>query len=133
MGGGGNGTEVARFLAERRKRPNVTIVERASDIAPRAGEKIRRVVSQRLTELGVGWITSAQVKEIGDGTISIAVGGRQLELPMDTVVIAIGLKAERKLYDELKDKFTTYLIGDCLEPRNMLDAIHEGFKVGCEI
>jgi hypothetical protein len=52
-------------------------------------------------------------------------------LKADSIVIAIGAVSENSLYPELKGfGFEVHLIGDSLEPRNSLAAIHEGFRVG---
>jgi 2,4-dienoyl-CoA reductase (NADPH2) len=52
-------------------------------------------------------------------------------LKADTIVIAIGTVSENSLYQELKGLGPElHLIGDSLDPRNSLAAIHEGFKVG---
>ncbi len=49
----------------------------------------------------------------------------------DTIVIVIGSASENSLYQELKDLGPElHMIGDSLEPRHSLAAIHEGFKVG---
>jgi hypothetical protein len=47
------------------------------------------------------------------------------------IVIAVGTVSENRLYQELKGLVPElHIIGDSLEPRNSLAAIHEGFKVG---
>jgi hypothetical protein len=57
-----------------------------------------------------------------------------LFLKADTVVLATRSKAENELAEQLKGVVPElYAIGDCVEPRNSMDAIHEGFKVGREI
>jgi len=44
----------------------------------------------------------------------------------DTVVLALGYRSERSIYDALKGSVRElYLIGDAVNPRNMLGAIHE--------
>jgi hypothetical protein len=54
-----------------------------------------------------------------------------LLLKADTIIIAIGSVSDNILYQELKRLVPKLqLIGDGLEPRNSLAAIHEGFKVG---
>lgn len=49
----------------------------------------------------------------------------------DTIAIAIGSVSDNILYQELKSLVPELqIIGDGIEPRNSLAAIHEGFKVG---
>ncbi len=55
-------------------------------------------------------------------------------LEADKIVIAMGGVPRRTLFDALKDKVPEiYAIGDCVKPRKIYDAIHEGFHVGREI
>jgi 2,4-dienoyl-CoA reductase-like NADH-dependent reductase (Old Yellow Enzyme family)/thioredoxin reductase len=131
LGGGGNGSELARFLSENGKK--VTIIERAETIIHSAGEKLRSVVSQRLARLGVEVISGAQAREIGEDSVIIDVKGEQMKLAADSVVVAIGLVPQRELYYKLKDKIPLYLIGDCLKPRSMMEAIQEGYEAGAEV
>ena len=49
------------------------------------------------------------------------------------VVNALSLKPNKKLFDELKNQFEVYMVGDCIQPRKILEAIHEGFEVGRKI
>jgi 2-enoate reductase len=46
------------------------------------------------------------------------------------VIIALGLRADRSLADALVGRPDVYTIGDCVEPREVLDAVYEGFEVG---
>ncbi|MFC1987976.1 hypothetical protein ACFLVH_05490 [Chloroflexota bacterium] len=44
------------------------------------------------------------------------------------MVLAVGLKAEEKLSGALADKVSeVYTIGDCVEPRKVINAMWEGF------
>ena len=54
----------------------------------------------------------------------------ELRFPAETVIIALGLRADRSLADALADRPDVYTIGDCVEPREVLDAVYEGFEVG---
>ena len=53
-----------------------------------------------------------------------------MRFPAETVVIALGLRADRALADALERHAEVHLIGDCVEPREALDAVYEGFEVG---
>ena len=47
----------------------------------------------------------------------------------DTVVFAVGLTPQRELIEALRDKVPeVYAIGDCVEPRKVINAIWEGFR-----
>jgi 2,4-dienoyl-CoA reductase (NADPH2) len=52
-------------------------------------------------------------------------------LQAETVVMAVGAVANDALWQELKkEKMEAYAIGDCLEPRDAMEAIREGAEVG---
>ena len=44
------------------------------------------------------------------------------------MIIGMGLRADRSLADALADKPNVYTIGDCVEPRKVMEAIWEGFR-----
>jgi 2,4-dienoyl-CoA reductase (NADPH2) len=52
----------------------------------------------------------------------------------DTYVIAAGSTSDTDLADALKGKAPkVYSIGDCAEPRRILEAMREGWKTALEI
>jgi len=60
--------------------------------------------------------------------------GDKKEMACDTVVIAVGLKADDTLYNELVNEFDeVYRIGDCIKARKFIDAIQEAFQVAVDI
>ena len=55
-------------------------------------------------------------------------------LEADTVVLAVGSKPNKKLLEELEGKFfEVYAVGDCIEPRRCLEAIHEAWNIAFEL
>ena len=58
--------------------------------------------------------------------------GHQREIEGDTVILATGMRPDRKLWDELKalSDLELYAAGDCVKPRKIYDAMHEGFLAG---
>jgi len=56
-----------------------------------------------------------------------------LFLPADTVVLAVGFSPKRELFEKLRVIFPEleiHAIGDCVEPRDAMEAIREGAEVG---
>ena len=55
----------------------------------------------------------------------------EIDLPADTVIISIGLRSQRALYDELKESFgeNAYLVGDAEAPGNILIAVQKANEV----
>jgi hypothetical protein len=55
-------------------------------------------------------------------------------LKADTVVLSPKPSACIELANQLKGKIPQlHIIGDCVQPRGIADAIHEGFAVGCNL
>ena len=47
------------------------------------------------------------------------------------MVLAFGLKPKQELLNPLKESFEAFFaIGDCVEPRKIYQAVHEGAFVG---
>ena len=128
VGGGLVGAETALYLAQKGKK--VTIVEILDSIARDAFSGNRMYLLKLLTEANVEMLTETNVLEITDEGIIIAdkYGKRSIR-EADTVVLAVGLKPDRRLLETLEDKLPEiYAIGDCVEPRKVIDAIWEGFR-----
>jgi mycofactocin system FadH/OYE family oxidoreductase 2 len=124
-------SSVAEFLRDQGK--EVTLITRQHRIGLHLIIQDRALVLQRLMQKKVGMKTCTWLKEVRDGdVVAYNTLTREEEvIPADNVVLAMGGKAERQLYRELKGKVKElYSIGDCLGPRNMEPAIYEGFYVG---
>jgi len=60
--------------------------------------------------------------------------GQRKTLEADTIVLAAGAVPNQGLYQEIKNKITaTYAIGDCVAPRNIHEAISEGYHTALTI
>lgn len=62
-------------------------------------------------------------------------GGRVHLLEGDTVVFALGLRAENKLLSALGEPIAggIHRVGDCIRPRSILEAVQEGYQAGVAI
>ena len=56
-----------------------------------------------------------------------------MELSCDSVVLAVGAQAENVLEEVLRGKVQFYSIGDCVKPRNILEAISDGTEIALKI
>ena len=55
-------------------------------------------------------------------------------LKADTVVMAAGARSENRLVEELKETVPAiYAVGDCVEPRDAMEAIRERVELGWQI
>jgi len=128
LGGGLIGCETALHLAREGKK--VAVVEVLEEVARDMYTANRMHLLQLLGDEQVDIITEANVLEVNDTGIIIANrSGIERQLPVDTVVLSSGLKADNYLSEELRDKVPElYVIGDCVEPRKVKDAMWEGFR-----
>jgi len=136
IGGGRNGCEAALYLAQQGKK--VTIVKRSDSRLPldmlqgwgitpnpNAIDLLRL-----LDEANVKILLSTNTLEITDTGVVIAdAQGERSALEADTIVFSRGMKPNRELQEALQDKLSeVYAIGDCVEPRVVLNAMWEGYR-----
>ena len=116
IGGGMTGVETADFLAEHNKA--VTIIEMRPDIALDEASAPRFFLIPRLKEHGVEWIVSATVKKIlPDGVIYEQNGSEYTCAGYDTIVLALGVKANNPLEEAARALGKqVFVIGDAAQP-----------------
>lgn len=131
-GGGQVGTETADFVAEKGLAESVTIVEMLPQIAVDMDLMNRAYILQKVREYGVKLLTNMKMESItGTGVIVIDRERNIQTIEADTVVLAMGYVPRNSLAEELKGKVPElHVIGDCVKPRRIIDAIHEGSYVG---
>jgi len=134
VGGGHTGCDIALFLAEQEKK--VTIVEMLDEIALGLTLTMKIAFFKRFFQQNVRVFTGRHLGEIVDNGVVLADRfGAKAEMKCDNVVLAAGLKPNNGLYDELAQipGLEVYAIGNCVEPRTLYDAIHEGYKTAHQI
>ena len=125
VGGGGVGCYTAHYLVARGK--EVTLLEMLDKTAKDVGVSNRWIIRDSLRKGGVKTFTSTKVESISEKAVFATTNGERLTLPADSVVVALGSKSNRSLAEPLREKIPEiYEIGDCVEPRKALQAIHEG-------
>ena len=132
LGGGINGACVAEYLCDRGH--NVTMIKSSVPISAKAGILVRKGHTLSLNELGIRILTGATVMRILPGEVVISQFGAERSVPADSVILAIGMRP----VDELKVPLETlgipvFTVGDANDPREVLEAIHEGFEAAIQI
>ncbi|MCL4459914.1 MAG: FAD-dependent oxidoreductase [Chloroflexi bacterium] len=129
VGGGQVGCDVAELLATQGHK--VAIVEMLEDIAQDMEYSMRLFLDHRFAELGIRVLTKAKVEMISeDSVVFLDSEGKRQTLEANAVVLALGSKANNKLMQSLKGKVAElYTVGDCVAPRKIYQAIHEGARV----
>jgi len=131
VGGGLVGCGVAEWLAE--KGHKVRIVEMQADIAPDMFLNEKTTMLERWKKLDIEIFTGKKVASITTRGIMVEGDGKTEEMGAETIVLAMGAEADQKLAG-VKEKIRKFfMIGDCAQPRKIMDAVYEGAKVGCEI
>ncbi len=140
VGAGTAGLETAEYLARRGVRS--IVVKRKPEVGGKLDPLARAVLLKRLESLGVDVRTGVEVvrfesDEAGQGTVIARPyphreDAPELRFPAETVIIALGLRADHSLVEALEAQGgpQVHVIGDCVEPREALEAVWEGFDVG---
>jgi NADPH-dependent 2,4-dienoyl-CoA reductase/sulfur reductase-like enzyme len=126
-GGGLVGCETAEFMAAKGAR--VTILEMLDDIGIGMGTLDKALLLNRLKELKVAMITGCKVKAFeGKNVIAEKAGREEVINEVDTIVLSLGYQPEVAILPLIKRMKIPYcMIGDCVEPRKITEAIYEGF------
>ncbi len=132
VGGGLVGCETALWLAQQGKK--VTIVEMLNDlmIAGLPVPHANRIMLIDLLKFNkVEVITNHSLMEVTDEGVSlIDKNFKKMSVPADNVVLAIGLKPNKELYDNLVGKVPNlYLIGDARDVRNVMYSIWDAYEL----
>ncbi len=132
VGGGMIGCETAEFLADKGKR--VTILEMLEEMGSDIGPALRPTILERLKNASVRMETGVKAVEITEKGVRGMRDSTAEFFEGDTLVLAVGMEPSKGLAQSLKGKVKElYLIGDCVEPRKIVGAIDDGFRVGREI
>lgn len=118
----------------RRGSKEVTVFEMLSRVGQDVGKSSRWVLMQELKERNVRIVTDARVEAIEPDGIRYVQHGESKKEPFDTVIVAVGSKAVRKLSEELAAAGIPHkTVGDCNTPRKIIDAIHEGYLAAVDL
>jgi len=130
IGGGMVGCETGHYLVEQGK--SVTIIEILKRMANDMFPMTRRRLMNGLRNKKVTLLTGATCEEIKEGSVQVTTAeGKRETIPTDTIIIAVGYKANDHLYKTLEGRVSEiYCIGNSSEPRRILDATTEGYRTG---
>jgi pyruvate/2-oxoglutarate dehydrogenase complex dihydrolipoamide dehydrogenase (E3) component len=127
IGGGVVGTEVGLFLAEQGK--DVIFIEMLDTFMNGITFDEKLVYEERFKALNISIHTGRRLEAVTDEGISVVDRyGVSTPMTVDHIVLASGFRPNRDLIDRLKksSEIQIYEAGDCVGPRKIFDAIHEG-------
>ena len=136
-GGGQVGCECSLNLTHLGKK--VTIVEMREDVAIDSNPMHRIGLMDMLAENGVTIRASLKCKRFtAEGVECETLEGEEVFLPADSVVMALGMRSNSRLAEELKTAAeqvapSVQLIGDCIRASKVQVAVEEGFLAAMRI
>ena len=133
IGGELVGCEVAEYLTE--QGCMVTVTRRGAEMATSIGPSLRQFFLERLRQKGVILLPGVRYVEARPGSLVVEMADDSTRvLEADTLVLATGSVGNMALADELKGLIgETHVVGDCREPRAIVDAVREGYEVGSNL
>jgi 2,4-dienoyl-CoA reductase (NADPH2) len=135
VGGGLVGCETAEFLLTKVQGiTSVTVLEMLDRLAPTVSTSYRPFFLGMLKMLGVRLETKTTVEEINWQGVKVNRQGNHEFIESDAVVIAAGLRVDPKTVEVFQGKAPeVYVVGDCVRPRMIREAVEEGLTVGLKI
>ncbi len=113
---------------------DVSVVEMRKKIGEDVGHTTRWVFLKELEQHGVLQLPATRVTAITAEAVECEKQGEKVLLPADTVVCALGARSVNELAEPLKTAgFEVRVIGDAVKPRNIMEAVHEGFLAGAAV
>ena len=118
-----------RWLRGNRK---VTIIDMLPKLGMSVGRTTRGFLIGQLIKLGIKSILDVQIKKFEGKTLIYEHENEIKTLQnIDTFILATGVEPNDDLFNKVKETnppYKIFKIGDCKEPRTMMEAIHEGFS-----
>lgn len=125
------GMETACALAEEGK--TVSLVDMA-DLGAGMIPRIRGVLFQRLTALGVHVYPRSSLFRLASGVVELTHAGAVLPIQADSLLLAIGTEPYRPYADSMAAaSLPMHCIGDCNHIGDARDAIAEGYELGMKL
>ena len=125
IGGGVTGLETAEYLS---KDHAVTVVEMLDKVGGNLYPSVIMHLAQEIMKAGGTIAKGKMLKGVGESTITVAdtKTGETAEIEADTVVLAMGVRPNRALVNELREIYGKDLIlaGDALKGGQIYDALH---------
>lgn len=125
IGGGVTGLETAEFLAADHK---VTVVEMLDKVGGNLYPSVMMHLVQEITKAGGAVCKGNALVSVEESAVTVkdVKTEETASLPADTVVLAMGVRSDRSVYDGLKAAFgdSLVLVGDAARGGQIYDALH---------
>jgi 2,4-dienoyl-CoA reductase-like NADH-dependent reductase (Old Yellow Enzyme family)/thioredoxin reductase len=132
LGGGLAGCECAVHLAQEGK--TVHLVEMRDTLAPDCNIRHRPILMQKIDELVTVHLCHAGLRVTEAGLVCKAPDGTEVLIPGETVVCAVGQRANQDDAEALRYSAPFVReVGDCIRPANITKAMYEGYHAALDI
>ncbi|MBR4161922.1 MAG: FAD-dependent oxidoreductase [Solobacterium sp.] len=125
IGGGVTGLETAEYLAKDHK---VTVVEMMDKVGGNLYPSVTMHLVQEIMKTGGMIAKGKALTEVKDQEVTVKdmKTNEVANIPAETTVLAMGVRADREAYAELKEAYGDHLIlvGDANKPGQIYDALH---------
>ena len=112
----------------------VTVFEMLPKAGSDVGKSTRWVLFDNLKRYGVKIITGAKVTSIDQGAVTFQKNENEEKMNFDQVILASGSQSIQTISREVESLKTPFnIVGDCIRPGKINDAIHGGFLAAMEI
>lgn len=126
------GAETALFLAKKGRK--VVLLEMLDAVGQDVGPMNRIRLKEGLQGAGVDVRCETELLSVGEKTATVRGKSGEQEIAADTIVLALGGKPRNDLLGALEGKVDQLFgIGDCVEPRQMIEAIYEAYDVALRL
>ena len=115
-------------------RKNIRVIELSENVAVGIDKPTKQVILEGFEKWGIQTNTGLRLDEVIDGGI-IAVNwyGGKHHFDCDNVVLTSYTSDDTLLEELEKTNISIVPVGDCVSPRKIYDAIHEGFLAGYRV
>ncbi len=134
VGSGMTGLETTEILNEGGNR--VTVIEMANEVAPGTWFQLLDDEMSRINGHGTIFKTCKRLMAIRERSVVVEDTGtaRLEEIPADAVVLSLGVRPEKGLYEQLKEKRNNvFLAGDANTGGRIATAVHDGYKAALAV
>jgi len=131
IGGGTIGAEIGLELSLLQQK-NVTIIELAEEIAAQGNMLYKIALCQRMQQAStLNTMLKTTCQEIKEDVVVVKTSdGEEKFIKADTVIIATGLKPNKSVAESFYGIVPeTFMIGDCIKPRKIMEAVMEGYTI----
>ncbi|MCD6574145.1 FAD-dependent oxidoreductase [Candidatus Aerophobetes bacterium] len=137
VGAGLIGCETSWYLASQGKSVKIVDILSRDEILQDEHPTNRSMLIRSMEKEGVKIMGRREIKSIEEEGAVVVRGDETEEfISADTIIFATGMKPNISLKDTFSENLSgiqVYFIGDCVEPRKLYEAIHEGFYAAWKI